>query len=81
MKWDKKLSNAFDILDAIQETKEELQELHTFRQELFFMGTPRSEKLEAILNKTIKLVILHTEAKVMQLDKLEIMLEKAVGDE
>lgn len=76
-----KIKNAFDILDSIEETKEELEELHLFRRDLFFMGTPRSEKLEAILNRTIKLVILHTEAKVKQLEKLEIMLEKAVGDE
>ena len=77
----KKLENAFDILDSITETKEELDELHIFRRDLFFMGTPRSEKLEAILNRTIKLVILHTEAKVKQLEKLEKMLEKAVGGE
>ena len=77
----KKLENAFDILDSITETKEELDELHIFRRDLFFMGTPRSEKLEAILNRTIKLVILHTEAKVKQLEKLEMMLERAVGSE
>tara|TARA_B100000900_G_C20599040_1_gene724727 strand:+ start:1883 stop:2125 length:243 start_codon:yes stop_codon:yes gene_type:complete len=76
-----KIENAFDILDSITETKEEIEELHMFRRDLFFMGTPRNEKLEAILNRTIKLVILHTEAKVKQLEKLEKMLEKAVGGE
>ena len=45
------------------------------------MGTPRSEKLEAILNRTIKLIILHTEERVKQLEKLELMYSKAVGDE
>jgi hypothetical protein len=81
MKINKKLENAFDILDSINETKEELQELAEFRRDLFFMGTPRSEKLEAILNRTIKLIILHTEERVKQLEKLELMYSKAVGDE
>ena len=81
MKINKKLENAFDILDSINETKEELQELAELRRDLFFMGTPRSEKLEAILNRTIKLIILHTEERVKQLEKLELMYSKAVGDE
>ena len=81
MKINKKLENAFDILDSINETKEELQELAEFRRDLFFMGTPRSEKLEAILNRTIKLIILHTEERVKQLEKLELMYSKAVGNE
>ena len=40
MKINKKLENAFDILDSINETKEELQELAEFERDLFFMGTP-----------------------------------------
>ncbi len=74
----KKVEEAFEILDTIDKVKEDLEELHTFRRELFFMGTPRNEKLEAILNRTIKLVILHTEAKMKILDKLEMQLEKAM---
>tara|TARA_R100000742_G_C4274852_1_gene95024 strand:- start:1355 stop:1603 length:249 start_codon:yes stop_codon:yes gene_type:complete len=74
----KKVEDAFHILDTIDSIKEDLEELHTFRRELFFMGTPRNEKLEAILNRTIKLVILHTEAKMKQIDKLELQLEKAL---
>ncbi len=74
----KKVEEGFYLLDAIDSIKEDLEELHTFRRELFFMGTPRNEKLEAILNRTIKLVILHTEAKMKQIDKLELQLEKAL---
>ena len=81
MKINKKLENAFDILDSINETKEELQELAEFRRDLFFMGTPSSNKLETILNRTIKLIILHTEERVKQLEKLELMYSRAVGDE
>ena len=81
MKINKKLENAFDILDSINETKEELQELAEFRRDLFFMGTPRSHKLETILNRTIKLIILHTEERVKQLEKLELMYSRAVGDD
>ena len=81
MKINKKLENAFDILDSINETKEELQELAEFRRDLFFMGTPRSQKLETILNRTINLIILHTEERVKQLEKLELMYSRAVGDE
>ena len=81
MKINKKLENAFDILDSINETKEELQELAEFRRDLIFMGTHRSHKLETILNRTIKLIILHTEERVKQLEKLELMYSRAVGDE
>ena len=39
MKINKKLENAFDILDSINETKEELQELAEFRRFIFYGNT------------------------------------------
>ena len=77
----RKIQNTFDILDCIEELKEEIQELEEFRRELFFLGTPRSEKLETILNKTIKTVILLTEVKMKQLGKLESMWQRSVDNE
>lgn len=76
-----KIRNAFDILDSIEEIKEELDELYEYRRELFFLGTARNEELQTILNRTIKTIIIMTETKMLQLERLELLLEDAVNDE
>ena len=76
-----KIKNAFDILDSIEEIKEELDELYEYRRELFFLGTARNEELQTILNRTIKTIIIMTETKMLQLERLELLLEDAVNDE
>ncbi len=76
-----KIRNAFDILDSIEEIKEELDELYEYRRELFFLGTARNEELQTILNRTIKTIIIMTETKMLQLQRLELLLEDAVNDE
>ena len=76
-----KIRNAFDILDSIEELKDELDELYEYRRELFFLGTARNEELQTILNRTIKTIIIMTETKMLQLQRLELLLEDAVNDE
>tara|TARA_B100001248_G_C27304576_1_gene418794 strand:+ start:239 stop:481 length:243 start_codon:yes stop_codon:yes gene_type:complete len=76
-----KIKNAFDILDSIEELKDELDELYEYRRELFFLGTARNEELQTILNRTIKTIIIMTETKMLQLQRLELLLEDAVNDE
>ena len=76
-----KIKNAFDILDSIEELKDELDELYEYRKELFFLGTARNEELQTILNRTIKTIIIMTETKMLQLQRLELLLEDAVNDE
>ena len=76
-----KIRNAFDILDSIEEIKEELDELYEYRRELFFLGTARNEELQTILNRTIKTIIIMRETKMLQLQRLELLLEDAVNDE
>lgn len=76
-----KIKNAFDILDSIEEIKEELDELYEYRRELFFLGTAHNEELQTILNRTIKTIIIMTETKMLQLQRLELLLEDAVNDE
>ena len=76
-----KIKNAFDILDSIEELKDELDELYEYRRELFFLGTARNEELQTILNRTIKTIIIMTETKLLQLQRLELLLEDAVNDE
>tara|TARA_Y100001958_G_C20915896_1_gene332159 strand:- start:89 stop:331 length:243 start_codon:yes stop_codon:yes gene_type:complete len=77
----KKIKNAFEILDSIEELNQELDELYDYRRELFFLGTARNDKLQTILNRTIKTIILMTEAKMNQISRLESLLEKTVNDE
>ena len=76
-----KIRNAFDILDSIEKIKEELDELYEYRRELFFLGTARNEELQTILNRTIKTIIIMRETKMLQLQRLELLLEDAVNDE
>ena len=76
-----KIKNAFDILDSIEELKDELDELYEYRRELFFLGTARNEELQTILNRTSKTIIIMTETKMLQLQRLELLLEDAVNDE
>jgi len=68
-----KYKNIFDILDALEEAREAINEAKDFRRELSFMGEPSDPQLKEIYRNTVRTIrynIKSNELIVARLEKL-----------
>lgn len=67
--------NIFDILDAIEEAKQSLNEANEFKRELAIMGEPTNSGLKEIYRNTLKMIHYNMESNSINIKRLEALYE------
>ena len=64
-------SNIFDVLDALEEARNAINEAVDFRRELSFMGEPNDPQLKEIYRNTVRTIRYNVKANELIVARLE----------
>lgn len=66
-------STIFDVLDAIEDCEDSINQANDFKKELAFMGEPIDKQLKEIYRNTIRMIDYNIKANQIILDKLNYL--------
>lgn len=64
-------NNIFDVLDALEEARNAINEAADFRRELSFMGEPSDPQLKEIYRNTVRTIRYNVKANELIVARLE----------